>query len=35
VRNGKIFDTISRRELSGGVEYPFLETLLFSKSYAG
>lgn len=35
VRNGKIFDSISQRELTSGVEYPFLETLFFSKPHAG
>jgi outer membrane protein assembly factor BamE (lipoprotein component of BamABCDE complex) len=35
VKNGKIFDSISQRELTSGVEYPFLETLLFSKAHGG
>lgn len=35
VRDGKIFDSISQRELTSGVEYPFLETLFFSKPRAG
>jgi hypothetical protein len=35
VKNGKIFDSISQRELTSGVEYPLLETLLFSKAHGG
>ena len=35
LKDGKIFDSVSKTDLLTGAEYPFLETIFFNKSHGG